>query len=135
MGNRCSHAVFAFCRISNKKGLSVYPKRPRCSVKIFTPSRTRMVPPKISAFFPSIRPNRLPMAWPTKQQANVITAIKALALQIFTERAARLTPTARASMLVATACTKIACRTAKRDSFPAHCCAFLEWLLSAFFRR
>lgn len=49
----------------------------------------------------------LPSRWPARQQTNVTQAMKEAAAAMFTSSAAKLTPTASASMLVAKACTTI----------------------------
>ena len=68
---------------------------------------TKMTPPNISALPPSQLPNFLPSRWPARQQTNVTQAMKEAAAAMFTSSAAKLTPTASASMLVAKACTTI----------------------------
>ena len=61
------------------------------------------MPPASSALLLYLAPNRLPTFTPTMDNAKVITPIKLTAAPMFTLKKAKLTPTARASMLVATA--------------------------------
>ena len=60
-------------------------------------------PPKSSAPERYLAPNTLPILTPAAEKRKVIKPIKATAGQMFTRRKAKVTPTARASMLVARA--------------------------------
>lgn len=63
----------------------------------------RITPPEISAPFLYLEPNMLPTKSPTQESAKVIVPINPTAGRIETSRKANVTPTASASMLVATA--------------------------------
>ena len=85
-----------------KKAIFQYhPPKKVCSIKIFKPMPIKIIPPAISALRLSTAPKRLPMKTPAKQHTKVTKAIKAAEATIFARIAEKLTPTARASMLVA----------------------------------
>ena len=86
-----------------KKRYPFYPKIPKCSSRIFTPSRIRMMPPVTSARFLYRTPKKLPTATPAREMQNVVQPISVIAGTMETSRNAKVTPTAKASMLVATA--------------------------------
>ncbi len=46
---------------------------PICSSRVLTPSRIRITPPKISAFFSYFAPNRLPAFTPIMERIRVVT--------------------------------------------------------------
>ena len=98
-------------KISGKQAFSgdfMFYRTPRCSSRIFTPSRIRMMPPAISALLLYFRPNTLPTFRPTADRINVVAPMKLTAAGRFTSgRSANVMPTASASMLVATASTSI----------------------------
>lgn len=79
----------------------------KCSSKIFVPSRMSITPPVISAGFEYREPKKFPMATPPKLKMKVVTPIINMEIQMFTCRKANDTPTAKASMLVATASRNI----------------------------
>ena len=69
----------------------------------------RITPPASSAFALNLQPNALPILTPIAESVNVITPINATANQMFTSGIKpKVTPTASASMLVATAIGTIA---------------------------
>ena len=79
---------------------------PRCSSRIFVPIRIRIMPPAISALLLYLRPKMLPTLSPIAEMINVVTPMNETAATMLTSgRRAKVMPTARASMLVATART------------------------------
>ena len=76
---------------------------PRCSSRILHPSRIRITPPASSAFDLYFVPNIFPIFTPAAERVNVVTPIKDTAAIRCTFRNAKVIPTARASILVATA--------------------------------
>ena len=78
-------------------------------MSIFRPMRTRMTPPQRSAFRRRAKPHpkRMPNVSPIKDRANETKPIMPtgdrMVVTLFMPRKANDTPTARASMLVATA--------------------------------
>lgn len=89
----------AFCIIY----YSIY-ARMVCSSKILRPIRIRITPPKTSALLFNKEPNTFPRKEATIEQRKVVMAMMPLAEKISICSSAKLTPTARASMLVAIAC-------------------------------
>src|SRR5699024_11164437 len=71
------------------------PSTPRCSSRIFSPIKIKIMPPASSALLLYLAPNRLPTFTPTMDNAKVITPIKLTAAPMFTLKKAKLTPTAR----------------------------------------
>lgn len=69
----------------------------------FVPITIKTMPPTMVALLPSIAPKRRPISSATTQQIAVVKQIAREANITLTERAAKLTPTASASMLVAMA--------------------------------
>ena len=70
--------------------------------------RIRTAPPTLSALDLYLSPNRLPAFTPTAEQAKVTQPIDRAAGIMDTFMKAKVTPTAKASMLVATAKANIA---------------------------
>ena len=66
-----------------------------------------MTPPVISAYFPSFPPILFPRKTAMQLMINVVMPIRQTARKMSTFRNAKLIPTARASMLVATASSRI----------------------------
>ena len=75
---------------------------PVCSLNILSPINIKIVPPIISAQFFNIGPIFFPINTPVKHTKNVIIAIDVTTSIIDMFKNAKLTPTARASILVAT---------------------------------
>ena len=73
------------------------------SSRIFTPISISIIPPHNPAFDLYLSPNILPIFTPAAEQTNVIQPMNDTAGIMFTLRNASETPTASASMLVATA--------------------------------
>ena len=62
-----------------------------------------MIPPRSSALLPSLSPKMLPAFTPRTEMANVMTPMMTAGRRISSPSMAMLIPTAKASMLVATA--------------------------------
>ena len=77
--------------------------QPVCSKRIFVPIMIRTQPPTNVALLPILSPNLKPAKPPTIEKIKVTRPISPAAVQISTSKKAKLTPTAKASMLVATA--------------------------------
>jgi len=69
----------------------------------FNPRSIRISPPATSAHEPTASPKRFPIRTPAKQTPNVTNAIIPTEISISDYIAAKLTPAASASILVATA--------------------------------
>ena len=67
------------------------------------PIAIRTMPPSMVARSPNMLPKRLPRTRAIQHIRAVVKAIRLAANTTFTERAAKLTPTAKASILVAIA--------------------------------
>jgi hypothetical protein len=76
---------------------------PRPSRRIFSPMAMRTAPPAASAFLPNLSPNRLPILIPAMDMAMVTIPITAAGTTMPSPSMAMDIPTARASMLVASA--------------------------------
>ena len=72
-------------------------------MRIFTPSRMSTTPPAMAAGLSKREPNWLPTMTPTKDNAKVVTPMRATARRMFTPRKAKVSPAASASTLVAMA--------------------------------
>ena len=96
LSNHCQESRRSIC-------ISYYPRNPRCSSRILIPMSIRITPPANSALDLYFIPNTLPAFTPIADRTNVVQPIKVTAHTIFTWRNAKVTPTARASILVATA--------------------------------
>lgn len=70
-------------------------------MRIFKPRKINMHPPRYSAYFWKIDPNFLPNKTQQKESPKVMIPIHAAAQRIGTCKKAKLTPIAKASMLVA----------------------------------
>ena len=79
----------------------------RCSSRIFVPIKISIIPPMMLAGFEYFAPKKFPIATPAKLNKKVVTPIINIARQISTIKNANVTPTAKASMLVATASRNI----------------------------
>ena len=79
----------------------------RCSSRIFVPIKISIIPPMMLAGFEYFAPKKFPIATPAKLNKKVVTPIINIARQISTIKNAKVTPTAKASMLVATASRNI----------------------------
>ena len=80
-----------------------YPRIPRCSRRIFPPRRIRITPPAISAQHWRRAPKKVPITTPAREITKVVQPMTVTAGRMSTFKNANVTPTANASMLVATA--------------------------------
>ena len=78
-------------------------KKPKCSNNILIPINIKIAPPANSAFDLYFVPNTFPILTPMADKINVTIAINDTAGIISTCKNANVTPTARASILVAIA--------------------------------
>ena len=116
--NHCQESRRSIC-------ISYQPKNPRCSSRILTPMSIRITPPASSALdYISSQIYYQPLPRPPTGQMSV-QPIKVTAQTIFTWRNAKVTPTARASILVATASAAWSQYQARADLF--------RFVLSGFF--
>lgn len=77
---------------------------PRCSNRIFNPISISIIPPAMTALFLYLTPNILPTFKPIAEIINVVAPINDTAATMLTSgSSAKVTPTASASILVATA--------------------------------
>ena len=77
--------------------------KPRPSRRTFSPITIRMTPPRTSAFFPNLSPNRLPILTPAIEMTSVTSPIIKAGKNMLSSVMANDIPIARASMLVAIA--------------------------------
>lgn len=89
-----------------------------------------MIPPVSSAFDLYFAPNTFPTLTPAMDKQKVVMPIMEAAMVIFTFRNAKVIPTARASMLVATAKSSIVRK--ERESFA--CSSFPTMLPLSYWR-
>ena len=77
------------------------------------------MPPKIPDCFSKRLPNIEPIFTPMQENKKAMKPISKTAIIIFTSNAAKVTPTAKASMLVATAAGNITFTDKEAMTFPA----------------
>lgn len=73
----------------------------KCSNSIFRPIRKRIIPPRISIFFPNLIPVFLPKRMPSMEKKKVVNPIMNVVRNNLTLIKAKLMPTINASILVA----------------------------------